>query len=88
MKILRAVVRLANNPWVMIVAGLFLAVASVMELGEELLRMGEGVEGEHGTFVYGVIVMVKSLGDLGEVDEGLGRVGEGREKLEGPAGEE
>lgn len=74
MKTLRKIIGFARNPWLMIVAGLFLVSSSIYELGKDLFEMSEGLDAGHGTFIYGLMVVIRCLGEL---DEGLGMVGEG-----------
>lgn len=76
MSILRRILAFSRNPWVMIIAGLFLTLSSVWELGRDVLEMSEGLKGEHGTLFFGFIVIIRSLG---EIDEGLGMMAEGDE---------
>ena len=80
MKVFRGVIAVAKNPWVMMAAGFFLSLASAIELGEQLFGMAEGIKGEHGTFLYGLMVTLRSMGEVGELDEGIGLLGEGRNK--------
>ena len=80
MKTLRKFIGFARNPWLMILAGVFLASSSLYELGNDLMEMSEGIKTAHGTFVYGFIVVIRSLGEL---DEGMGMVAEGDEGMGG-----
>ena len=54
-----------------ILACVFLSFASAWELGEGLVSFQEGLKGEHGAFLYGVMSTLKGLGSLGEVEEGV-----------------
>lgn len=76
MPLLRPLVKLANNPVVMFLAGIFLVAASGLELRESLLSFEEGLQGEHATFLYGIVVAFKSLA---EIDEGVRNIGEAQE---------
>ena len=70
-KMLKALIWFANHPYTMIAAGIFLSLASAWELGEGLLSFDEGLRGEHGAFIYGLMSTLKGLGSLGEVEEGV-----------------
>ncbi len=74
MNVLYKITGFAALPHVMVIAGLFLVVASGYELGETLFSFSEEMKGEHGTFIYGLIILLKSLG---EMHEGIESVGEG-----------
>jgi hypothetical protein len=65
---LRWIIRIASSPIVMLIAGMFLSIASAWELGESLFSFREGLKGGHGAFLYGLMTMVKSLGELGEME--------------------
>jgi hypothetical protein len=56
---------------VMVLTGIFLAGSSAVELGEAILSFRDGLQGEHGAFIYGIMSALKGLGELGEVDEGV-----------------
>lgn len=74
MKFLLMITGFAARPSVGVVAGFFLAIASAAELRESLVSFSEGIKGEHGMFLYGLMVLLKSLG---EMHEGLEEIGEG-----------
>ena len=71
MRILKALIWFANHPYTMIAAGCFLAMSSAWELGEGVVSFREGLKGEHGAFLYGIMSTLKGLGSLGEVEEGV-----------------
>ncbi|MBT3325916.1 MAG: hypothetical protein HN396_06655 [Gemmatimonadales bacterium] len=78
----RKLLRLANTPTVMVVAGIFLAASSAVELGEALMSFRDGIQGEHGAFIYGLMSTMKGLGELGEVEEGVLLAGESEKDVE------
>ena len=73
MTALRKFIGFSRNPWVMVFAGMFLTVASLYELGAEILAISEGVKVQHATLFYGFIVTIRSLG---VIDESIGMVAE------------
>lgn len=73
MRFLRPLTAFASRPQVIFVCGLILMVTSLYELGETVYTFAEGAEAEHGTLVYSVVVMLKSLNDI---DEGVKDLGE------------
>lgn len=70
----------ANHPMIMVISGGLLVVASGWELGEEIFLLGEGVQSEHGTLLFGITVTMKSLADLAEIDKGFSLMDEAEQK--------
>ncbi len=73
MSIVRMITGFAAKPSVSLIASIFLVIAVSAELGETLFSFAEGVRGEHGIFMFG---MVSALKSLGEINEGLTTAGE------------
>ena len=66
MSFFRKLLGIFGQPSIMMIAGLFLAIASAYELQETLFNFSEGLEGEHGTFLYGIMVVMRSLAEMEE----------------------
>ena len=77
MKFLYKITDFAALPHVTLVAGVFLVFASAYDLRETLFSCSEGVQGEHATFLYGLVILLRSIG---EMHEGLDEVHEGSDK--------
>ncbi|MDQ3071241.1 MAG: hypothetical protein M3R55_16115 [Acidobacteriota bacterium] len=73
MRFLRPFTAFASRPKVIFVCGLILMATSLYDLGETVYTFAEGAQAEHGTLVYGVLVMLKSLNDA---EEGIKHLGD------------
>ena len=75
---MREIFKPFTKPAVTLVVATILLVTSLWELGDELfetLWRGE-VQAEHGTALYGVFIMLKTLGEVGEAAHNVAETGE------------
>lgn len=78
MKLFRKLAAFANHPLTVFFVGGFLIISSLAELGEAVFS-SEGLQGDHGTLAFGLLLTMQSLGEIGE---GLGKIDEGLDSEE------
>jgi len=77
MKPLQPVFAFFSNSWVTFACGIFLVIASASELRETLFTFSEGLRGHHAIFVYGLVMVMRSLA---EMQEGMEDIQKDRDK--------
>ena len=77
MNFLYKITGFAARPDVSIAAGLCMVVASGFELREQMFSFSEGLHSEHGILIFGLVTVLKNLG---EMHDGLEELHEGSDK--------